>query len=255
MLASPRKTQGIQGSPKGRLISWKNRRIIKRKAAVGAVRVILFMALSVCETFSSLMGESTLAGCPAFFIRLSGCNLRCSYCDTAYAYEGGEEMSAGQLVAAALAQPARLALVTGGEPLLQAETLLLLSALADAGFTVVLETNGSLPVGGVDPRVHRVLDLKCPGSGMSGHNHWENLDLLTPRDEIKFVVSQRDDFLWALEILKARRLAPGVPVLISPVFGKVPAPEAAAWILASGLPLRLNLQLHKYLWGPEARGV
>jgi 7-carboxy-7-deazaguanine synthase len=213
------------------------------------------MALKVCETFSSLMGESTLAGAPAFFIRLTGCNLRCRYCDTTYAYEGGQEMTVARLVDAALAQPARLTLVTGGEPLLQAETLPLLSALADAGCTVFLETNGSLSVAGVDPRVHRVLDLKCPGSGMGGHNYWANLELLTPRDEVKFVISHRDDFLWALEVINRHGLTQRVPVLISPVFGALPPREAAAWILASGLNLRLNLQLHKYLWGPEARGV
>jgi 7-carboxy-7-deazaguanine synthase len=212
------------------------------------------MALKVCETFYSLMGESTLAGAPAFFIRLSGCNLRCRYCDTTYAYEGGQDWSVAQLLDAALAQPTRLTLVTGGEPLLQAETWPLLTALADAGFTVFLETNGSLPVGGVDSRVHRVLDLKCPGSGMDGHNCWENLELLTCLDEVKFVISRRDDFLWALNIITEHDLTRRAPVLISPVFSALPPQEAAAWILESGLPLRLNLQLHKYLWGPEARG-
>jgi 7-carboxy-7-deazaguanine synthase len=213
------------------------------------------MGLKVCETFYSLMGESTLAGAPAFFIRLSGCNLRCSYCDTTYAYEGGEDLSVAELVAAARAHPARLALVTGGEPLLQAETPALLRALADAGFAVMLETNGSLPVAAVDGRVRRVLDLKCPGSGMASHICWENLEALTSKDEVKFVVSHREDFLWALEVIRRHGLDRKVTVLISPVFGKVPPAEAAAWILESGLPLRLNLQIHKYLWGPEARGV
>jgi 7-carboxy-7-deazaguanine synthase len=213
------------------------------------------MALQVCETFYSLMGESTLAGLPAFFIRLTGCNLRCRYCDTAYAYEGGETVSLEALVAAAQNHPGRLVLVTGGEPLLQAETLPLLTALADLGFTTFLETNGSRPIGAVDHRVHRVLDVKCPGSGMAAHNTWENLDLLTPRDEVKFVVSHREDFTWALEVIRQHRLATRLPVLISPVFGAVPPREPAVWILESGLPLRLNLQLHKYLWGPEARGV
>jgi 7-carboxy-7-deazaguanine synthase len=213
------------------------------------------MALTVCETFYSLMGESTLAGAPAWFIRLTGCNLRCCYCDTTYAYEGGEERTVAELVDAARAQPPRLALVTGGEPLLQADTPALLAALADAGFTVFLETNGSLSIAGVDSRVHRVLDLKCPGSGMSHHNDWGNLELLTSRDEVKFVISLRDDFAWALEIVQKYHLTPRAPVLISPVFGALPPREVAAWILASGLNLRLNLQLHKYLWGPEARGV
>jgi len=212
------------------------------------------MSLQVCETFYSVMGESTQAGLPAFFIRLSGCNLRCRYCDTTYAYEAGRERSAAQLVDAARVHAAGLVLVTGGEPLLQAETLPLLVSLADAGFRVFLETNGSLSIREVDARVHRVLDLKCPASGMSGHNLWENLDLLTSRDEVKFVVSNRDDFLWALEIIQRHGLHRRLPVLISPVFGALPPQEVAAWVLASRLPLRLNLQLHKYLWGPEARG-
>ena len=213
------------------------------------------MSLKVCETFYSVMGESTQAGLPAFFIRLSGCNLRCRYCDTTYAYEAGREMTAAQLLDAARAHAARLVLVTGGEPLLQAETQPLLVSLANAGFRVFLETNGSLSIREVDARVRRVLDLKCPASGMSGHNLWENLDFLTSRDEVKFVVSNQDDFLWALETTKRYGLHQRLPVLVSPVFGALPPKEVAAWVLASRLPLRLNLQLHKYLWGPEARGV
>jgi 7-carboxy-7-deazaguanine synthase len=213
------------------------------------------MALLVCETFASLMGESTRAGLPAYFIRLTGCNLRCRYCDTAYAYAGGEEMTAAALVKMARAQPHRLALVTGGEPLLQAETPALLAALLDAGFTVCLETNGSRPIGLVDARVHRILDVKCPGSGMADHNDWDNLALLTPRDEVKFVVSHRSDFTWALEVTARHDLTGRLPVLISPGFGQVSLAEAAAWILESRLPLRLNPQLHKYIWGPEVRGV
>jgi 7-carboxy-7-deazaguanine synthase len=212
------------------------------------------MALTVCETFCSIMGESTLAGTPAFFIRLTGCNLRCRYCDTTYAYAQGREMPIAALLATARSHPPRLVLVTGGEPLLQAETPRLLEELAAAGFTVYLETNGSRPLGAVDPRVHRVLDVKCPGSGMSGHNDWRNLALLTARDEVKFVISDRADFDWALAVIKKHRLTARAPVLVSPVFGQVPPREAAAWILASGLPLRLNLQLHKLIWGPEARG-
>jgi 7-carboxy-7-deazaguanine synthase len=213
------------------------------------------MALLVCETFTSLMGESTRAGVPAYFIRLTGCNLRCRYCDTPYAYEGGHEMTVAALVDAARAQPHRLVLVTGGEPLLQAETPVLLHDLLDAGFTVCLETNGSRPIGSVDARVHRILDVKCPGSGMAEHNDWRNLELLTPRDEVKFVVTNRVDFTWALEVINQHGLAARLPVLISPGFGQVSLQEAAAWILDSHLPLRLNLQLHKYIWGPEARGV
>lgn len=213
------------------------------------------MGLVVCETFASLMGESTRAGVPAYFIRLTGCNLRCRYCDTAYAYEGGREMTVAALVERVRAQPHRLVLVTGGEPLLQAETPALLTALLDAGCTMCLETNGSRPIGSLDARVHRILDVKGPGSGMAEHNDWGNLDLLTPGDEVKFVVGDRPDFTWALEVIERHNLAERLAVLISPVFGQVSLQEAAAWILASGLPLRLNLQLHKYIWGPEVRGV
>jgi 7-carboxy-7-deazaguanine synthase len=213
------------------------------------------MALEVSETFVSLMGESTQAGLPAYFIRLAGCNLRCRYCDTQYAYEGGSTQSVTDLVAAALAQPHRLALVTGGEPLLQAETPVLLADLLDAGFIVCLETNGSVPIGSVDARVHRILDIKCPGSGMAERNDWRNLELLTSRDEVKFVVGDRLDFTWALEIIRKQYLSRRLAVLISPVFGKVPLIEVAAWIVDSGLPLRLNPQLHKYIWGPGVMGV
>ncbi|MCX5893611.1 MAG: radical SAM protein [Deltaproteobacteria bacterium] len=212
------------------------------------------MALKVCETFYSLMGESTRVGLPAWFIRLSGCNLRCRYCDTTYAYAEGREAAAADLVQAAGDFPTRLVLVTGGEPLLQEDTLTLLSALAEAGFEVCLETNGSRPIDRVDSRVHRILDLKCPGSGMAGENYWPNLEGLTPRDEVKFVVFDHDDFLWALEVIKEYGLIGRLPLLISPVFGQASAQAAAAWILESRLPLRLNLQLHKYLWGAEARG-
>jgi 7-carboxy-7-deazaguanine synthase len=212
------------------------------------------MTLKVCETFYSLMGESTRVGLPAFFIRLSGCNLRCRYCDTAYAYEEGQEMPVAALLEAATSFPPRLVLVTGGEPLLQEETPALLTGLVEAGFEVCLETNGSRPIDRVDGRVHRILDLKCPGSGMAGENYWQNLEYLTARDEVKFVISNHDDFLWSVEVIRTHGLAGRLPLLISPVFGGVSAPEAAAWILESRLPLRLNLQLHKFLWGPEARG-
>ena len=212
--------------------------------------------LTVCETFTSLLGESTLAGLPAFFIRLSGCNLRCRYCDTTYAYEGGEDWEVESLVHAARQSPTRLVLVTGGEPLLQKGTRGLLDRLLKAGLEVLLETNGSLPLQGVDSRVRRIVDVKCPGSGMSRHNLWSNLDILTPRDEVKFVIDDKDDFDWAVEVAERYRLPSRLPVLISPVFGAPLAlAEVAAWIIESGLPLRLNLQLHKYIWGPEARGI
>jgi 7-carboxy-7-deazaguanine synthase len=213
------------------------------------------MNLMVCETFSSLLGESTLAGMPAFFIRLSGCNLRCAYCDTTYAYEEGEPRSVASLVETARDSSMRLVLVTGGEPLLQNGTLVLLEELIQAGLEVMLETNGSLPIQGINPLVRRIVDVKCPGSGMSGHNLWTNLEILTPRDEVKFVIGNQDDFTWALEVATRYQVSGRLPVLISPVFGALSLSEVAAWIVKSGQPLRLNLQMHKYIWGPEARGV
>jgi 7-carboxy-7-deazaguanine synthase len=213
------------------------------------------MNLTVCETFSSLLGESTLAGLPAFFIRLSRCNLRCRYCDTTYAYEDEEARSVESLVEAARSSSQRLVLVTGGEPLLQKGTRILLEELIQAGLEVMVETNGSLPIAGIDSRVRRVVDIKCPGSGMSSHNLWTNLEILTPRDEVKFIISDQEDFTWALGVATRYRLPDRLPVLISPVFGVLPLAEVAAWIVKSGRPLRLNLQLHKYIWGPEARGV
>lgn len=213
------------------------------------------MQLMVCETFVSLVGETTRAGLPAFFIRLTGCNLRCHYCDTTYAYQGGTAWPVSSLVKKAWASRTGLVVVTGGEPLLQEWTPHLLTSLADAGLKVLLETNGSLAIRGLDPRVGRILDLKCPGSGMSHHNLWDNLEDLTDRDELKFVVTDRRDFDWALQVTSRHRLLDRLPVLISPAFGVVSPREASAWILESRLPLRLNLQLHKYIWGPEARGV
>ena len=213
------------------------------------------MDLTVCETYTSLLGEGTLAGLPAFFIRLSRCNLRCRYCDTTHAYEGGEVRRVESLVQAARNSVSRLVLVTGGEPLLQESSRVLLHKLLDAGLEVLLETNGSLPLRGVDTRVRRIVDVKCPGSGMSKHNFWANLEILTPRDEVKFVICDEEDFNWAVSVAERYRLPERLPVLISPAFGVLSLPQVAAWILRSGHPLRLNLQLHKYIWGSEAKGV
>ena len=196
-----------------------------------------------------------MAGLPAFFIRLTGCNLRCRYCDTTHAYEEGEVHPVESLVKAALDTSSRLVLVTGGEPLLQESSRVLLHKLLDAGLEVLLETNGSLPLRGVDTRVRRIVDVKCPGSGMSKHNFWANLEILTPRDEVKFVICDEEDFNWAVSVAERYRLPERLPVLISPAFGVLSLPQVAAWILRSGHPLRLNLQLHKYIWGSEAKGV
>ncbi len=213
------------------------------------------MTLQICETFVSLLGETSFAGLPAFFIRLSGCNLRCRYCDTTYAYQDGRPWTVASLVAAARTAGPELVLVTGGEPLLQPECPELLAALTSSGFRVLLETNGSRPIQGLPAPVHRIVDLKCPSSGMADHNYLPNLEDLTARDELKCVVSDRRDFDWALETLTPRQSWRRHQVLFAPVFGVLPPADLAAWILASGLPLRLNLQIHKYIWHPEARGV
>jgi len=213
------------------------------------------MTLKVCETFASILGESTLAGLPAFFIRLSGCNLRCRYCDTAYAYDEGDDLDLEVLVQAARGSGLATVLVTGGEPLLQEDTLPLLTSLAEAGLAVLLETNGSLPIAPVDSRVQRILDVKCPGSGMAAYHHWENLEYLTGKDEVKFVLSDQADFAWCLEVVREYRLLSRLPVLLAPAFGLLDPRDLVAWMLESRLPLRLNLQLHKYIWGPENRGV
>jgi 7-carboxy-7-deazaguanine synthase len=176
------------------------------------------MPLEVCETFFSILGESSYAGLPAYFIRLAGCNLRCRYCDTTYAYEGGQVRPVETLVEGAQSCPTHYALVTGGEPLLQAETPALLTALADIGCTVLLETNGSLPIQDVDVRVRLIVDVKCPGSGMADRMYWANLETLTNKDEVKFVISGPEDFDWALKIIKYYSLAERLPVLITNIF-------------------------------------
>ena len=207
--------------------------------------------LKITEVFLSLQGESRSVGWPTVFIRLTGCPLRCTYCDTAYAFHGGEWRSIPELVDEARAHGVRHVCVTGGEPLAQKRCLVLLGALCDAGFEVSLETSGALDVGAVDPRVSRVLDLKTPGSGELARNRWENLALLTPRDQVKFVLRDRADYDWAKRIVAEHALAARCEVLFSPSFGELSPRELADWIVADRLPVRFQLQLHKLLWGDE----
>jgi 7-carboxy-7-deazaguanine synthase len=211
--------------------------------------------LVVHEVYRSLQGESTFAGLPCVFIRLTACHLRCRYCDTPHAFHQGEVMALDDVVARALAPGDALVEVTGGEPLLQPEALPLMSRLADAGRTVLLETSGALDIGPVDPRVRVILDLKTPGSGEEGANLWSNLDLLKPTDEVKVVVCSRDDFDWAVDRVRAHRLLGRCPVLFGASFGQVSPTDLASWILETRLPIRLQLQQHKILWHPDARGV
>jgi 7-carboxy-7-deazaguanine synthase len=211
--------------------------------------------LVIHEMYRSLQGEGTWAGLPCTFIRLTACHLRCVYCDTPHAFHQGEALTVDQVVDRAVVLGDGLVEVTGGEPLLQAEVLPLMARLADLGKTVLLETSGALDTGPVDPRVHVILDVKTPGSGECESNLWSNLDLLEPGDEVKFVVADREDFDWSVEVMTRHGLVGRVPVLLSPVAGQLDPTELAEWILQSGQPVRLQIQLHKLLWGAQTRGV
>ena len=209
--------------------------------------------LKVHEIFASIQGESSFAGWPCAFLRLSGCNLSCSWCDTAHAGESFAGMTVAEAVMALLALGLPLVEITGGEPLLAPETPQLATSLADAGRTVLIETNGSLDISVLDPRAVAIVDVKCPGSGMEGRNDYANLDRLRPRDEVKFVLTDRADYEFAREI--AARVWERNMDQFSPVSGRFKAAELAAWMVADGVRARLALQLHKYIWSPDARGV
>ena len=203
----------------------------------------------VSEVFYSLQGESSRVGLPTVFIRLTGCPLRCTWCDTDYAFTGGEPRSISEIVEEVRKHETRTVCVTGGEPLAQKNCLPLLTALCDTGFDVSLETSGALDIGGVDPRVSRVMDLKAPGSGESDKNLWANILHLRANDEVKIVIADRVDYEWARTTIAEHRLATRCPVLLSPVQGKLTPADLADWILADHLPVRFQLQLHKVLWG------
>jgi len=210
----------------------------------------------VCEVFRSLQGETSRAGLPATFLRLAGCNLRCRYCDTTYAQGRGASMTLEELLGAVADGPATdLVVVTGGEPLLQPRVPSLLGALCDLGRTVLLETNGSLEIRGIDPRVRRILDIKCPGSGEEASTRWENLEDLRAEDEVKLVLTCREDFDFALRVIGKHGLRERCEVLLSPAQGLLAPADLAAWILECRLPLRLQLQLHRILWPGRDRGV
>ena len=207
--------------------------------------------LRVTEIFHSLQGESSRAGLPTVFVRLTGCPLRCAWCDTDYAFSGGETMTLGEVLVEVARHGARQVCVTGGEPLAQKACLPLLRALCDAGYSVSLETSGALDIAQVDARVSRIMDLKAPASGEADRNHWENLDRLNAGDEIKIVLADEADYEWAKSVLAARRLDAICPVLLSPVAGKLDAKRLAEWVLRDKLPVRVQLQLHKLIWGSE----
>lgn len=207
--------------------------------------------LRITEIFHSLQGESRTVGWPTVFIRLTGCPLRCVYCDTEYAFTGGTKMAIPQILARVREFDARYVTVTGGEPLAQKACLPLLTALADEGYEVSLETSGAIDVAPVDPRVIKVVDLKTPSSGEVERNRYENLTLLGPRDQVKFVIMNRDDYQWSVDKLRSYQLAERVEVLFSPAAGYQDPTELAEAILRDRLPVRFQLQLHKLLWGNE----
>jgi 7-carboxy-7-deazaguanine synthase len=211
--------------------------------------------LVVHEIYRSLQGEGLRTGLPCTFVRLTACHLRCSYCDTPFAFQQGEPLALDAVVDRVRALGEPLVEITGGEPLLQPEVFPLMTRLADAGHAVLLETSGACDTSDVDPRVVVILDVKTPGSGESAANLASNLDRLKPGDEVKFVVCDRRDFDWSVEMARAHELTARVAVLVAPAYGRVEPADLAAWILESRLPLRLQIQLHKVLWGPQRRGV
>lgn len=211
--------------------------------------------MRITEIFHSIQGESTFAGRPCVFVRLTGCPLRCSWCDTDYAFYGGSEQPMDAIVDTVRAYDCPLVEVTGGEPLAQPECSALLSRLCDEGFTVLLETSGAIDTASVDPRVRVILDVKCPGSGMAGRMHWPNVERLRTQDEAKFVIKDRIDYEWAKETVARFGIDRRCTVLFSPVFGALDPRQLAEWVLADRLPVRYQLQLHKLIWSPDMRGV
>jgi len=214
-----------------------------------------FMMLRVNEIFHSIQGESTFAGRPCVFVRLTGCPLRCTWCDTEYAFYAGTEQSVDDILAQVRRYDCPLVEMTGGEPLAQSSTTSLLTSLCDNGFTVLLETSGALDTANVDPRVHVILDVKCPQSGMTERMHWPNVERLRRQDEVKFVVQDRPDYEWAKDVVSRYQLMECCPVLFSPVFGSLDPRLLAEWVLADRLPIRVQLQMHKFIWAPDMRGV
>jgi 7-carboxy-7-deazaguanine synthase len=212
--------------------------------------------LTINEVYHSIQGESTWAGRPCVFVRLTFCNLRCNYCDTEYAFYEGKKQTLSEILEATKLFACPLVEITGGEPLLQKEVLPLMSLLADAGHTVLLETSGAHDISPVDPRVHRIMDLKTPGSGEESKNLWSNIEHLTTRDEVKFVMGSREDYEWSRDKVQRYALTSRCQaVLFSPIFGRIDPRQIVEWILADNLDVRFQLQMHKFIWTPTQRGV
>lgn len=217
--------------------------------------------LRVTEIFHSIQGESTWAGLPCTFIRLTGCPLRCTWCDTEYAFHGGEKMTLDAIIQRVEEIGTRLVEITGGEPLIHRGAFDLARMLLDRGYTVLVETSGAIDIAPLDARVHRIMDLKCPGSGEVERNLWSNLDHLTARDEVKFVIRDREDYEWARDAIRVRGLDARVregslrALLFSPVWDTLDFRQLADWVLEDGLPVRYQIQLHKVIWGANVPGV
>ena len=211
--------------------------------------------LKINEIYASIQGESSHTGLPCIFIRLTGCNLRCSWCDTAYAFYAGNDLTIEETLQKVDTFGLPLVEITGGEPLLQEDVYPLMEALLKKGYRVMLETSGALPIDKVPQRVIKILDIKCPGSGEEKKNHLENLKLLSPHDEVKFVLLDRADYEWSRDLLRKYDLAPSTQVLFSPVYDKLNLKDLVQWILADRLPVRLQTQLHKVIWNKDTIGV
>jgi 7-carboxy-7-deazaguanine synthase len=211
--------------------------------------------LIINEIFFSIQGESTRIGMPCIFVRLTSCDLRCTWCDTAYAFNEGTEMSIDLVFKKVEEYKCKLVEITGGEPLLQANVHLLMKRLCDESYDVMIETGGHRDIIDVDPRVKRVMDIKCPGSLMEKRNRWENIESLTAQDEVKFVIANETDYEWAKEVIQKYNLTDRCTILMSPVFGNIENRTLAEWILRDHLQVRFQLQIHKYIWDPTKRGV
>ncbi len=211
--------------------------------------------LKINEIYHSIQGESSYAGQPCVFIRTTGCNLRCHWCDTAHAFEDGETSSIDAILETVADFSCPLVEITGGEPLLQNESFTLIKALLDQGYTVLIETSGSISIKEVDPRAIIIMDIKCPGSGMADTMYWDNLSFLKKQDEVKFVIADEDDYEWAKTILATHRSLRDKTIHFSPVFGEMNPRELSEWIMRDRLAVRLQIQLHKYIWDPSMKGV
>jgi 7-carboxy-7-deazaguanine synthase len=212
--------------------------------------------LTINEIYYSIQGESSWAGSPCVFVRLTFCNLRCNYCDTEHAFYEGNKQTIGEILETILPYHCPLVEITGGEPLLQKNVLPLMSTLCESGYTVLLETSGAHDISKVDPRVHRIMDIKTPGSGEADKNFWPNIDHLNGGDEVKFVMGSREDYEWSREIVQRHQLSSRCQaVLFSPIFGRIDPHEIVEWILADKLNVRFQLQMHKFIWKPTQRGV